>query len=76
MTRNLKRAALAVAAGAFLALALAATPLHADVAGLTPDSLTRTLRYMGCALGIAAAASGLGIAAAMVMCIHVLVTDF
>jgi hypothetical protein len=76
MSRNLKPAALAMAAGAFLALALAATPVRADVAGVTPDSMTRTLRYLGCAFGIAAAASGLGIAAAMAMCIHVLVTDF
>jgi hypothetical protein len=75
MTRHLTRGALAVAAGALLALALAATPLRADLGGASPDSWPRFFRYAGCALGIAGAASGFGVAAAVAMCLHVLVTE-
>ena len=75
MTRRLARGAFAAAAGALLALALTAGPLHADVGGVSPDSWARLFRYAGCALGIAAASTGLGIAAAVTMCLHVLVTE-
>ena len=75
MTRHLTRATLALAAGAVFALVLTATPLRADFGGPGPDSWSRLFRYAGCALGIAAATTGLGVTAAVVMCLHVLVTE-
>jgi hypothetical protein len=74
MMRRIARCAFAVTGGVLLALALTAGTLHADIAG-PPDSVTRLLRYAGCALGIAAATTGMGIAAAIVMCVHVLITE-
>ena len=75
MTRKLALGAFAAAAGTFLALTFTAGPLHADLGGVGPDSWARLFRYAGCALGIAAASTGLGVAAAVVMCLHVLVTE-
>ena len=75
MLRRIARSALLVIASGLVALAVCAGPLHADLGGPGTESLPRLLRYAGCALAIAAATSGLGIAAAVVMCVHVLVTD-
>lgn len=75
MIRRIARGAFAVTAGVLLALAFAAGPLHADLGGPSLDSWSRLLRYAGCALAIAAATTGLGIAAAVVMCVHVLITE-
>lgn len=68
-----KRVPLAVA----LALMLALAPLAAaqtDAAPEVQDGLARLLRYAGCALSIVAAPSGIGVAAATVLCL-VLVVD-
>ena len=75
MIRRIARTAFAVTAGVLVALAFAAGPLHADLGGPSPDSWGRLLRYAGCALGIAAATSGFGIAAAVAMCVHVLIAE-
>ena len=75
MTRHLTRGSLVVAVGALLVLAFAATAVRADIVGPGPDSWSRFFRYAGCALGIAAASTGLGVAAAVMMCLHVLVTE-
>jgi len=75
MTRRIARTAFTAAAVVLLALAFAAGPLHADLGGPSVDNAARLLRYAGCALGIAAAGSGLGLAAAIVMCIRVLATE-
>lgn len=76
MIRRIARCALLIAAFGLVALAFCAGPLHADLGGPGTESVPRLLRYAGCALAIAAATSGLGIAAAVVMCVHVFVTDF
>ena len=75
MIRKALRCALGVTAGVLLALAFCAGPLSADLGGPSPHSWARLFRYAGCALAIAAASSGLGVAAAVVMCLHVLVTE-
>ena len=74
MTRRIARTAFTAAAAVLLALAFAAGPLHADLGGPSLDSVPRLLRYAGCALAIAGASTGLGLAAAVVMCVHVLIT--
>ena len=76
MNRKSSLRLLSVAASVLLALALTASPLLADLGGPTPDSWGRLFRYAGCALGIAAATSGIGVAAAVALCLHVLVIDF
>lgn len=75
MNRKSTLGLLPVAASVLVALALTASPLLADLGGPTPDSWGRLFRYAGCALGIAAASSGIGVAAAVMMCLHVLVTE-
>ena len=74
MTRKIARTAFTAAAAVLLALAFAG-PLHADLGGPSLDSVARLLRYAGCALAIAGASTGLGLAAAVVMCVHVLITE-
>ena len=73
MTRTLANAALIVAAGGLLVMT--ATPLQADLGGVAPDSWSRLLRYAACALSIAAATTGLGVAAAVAVCLHLFVTE-
>ena len=75
MTRRIARTAFTTAGVVLLALAFAAGPLHADIGGPGTESWPRMLRYAGCALAIAAASSGLGLVAALVMCAHVLITE-
>lgn len=75
MTRNLTRGALAIAAGAILLSALSAGPLLADLGGVSPDSWARFFKYAGCAIAIAGASTGWGIAGAIAMCAHVFVTE-
>jgi citrate lyase beta subunit len=72
MIRRIARCSMAVTACALVALAFAAGPLHADLGGPSPDSWSRLLHYAGCALGIVAASTGLGLAAAVVACVRVL----
>ncbi len=69
-----KRAPLTVA----FALMLALAPLAAaqtDAAPEVQDGLGKLLRYAGCALSIAAAPSGLGVAAATVLCLALIVDE-
>ena len=54
-----------------LALAVMAAPLWAASQGLTTDSATKAFRYAACALGIAAASTGFGLAATVAMCLSV-----
>ena len=75
MIRKIARCAFAVTGGVLLALAFSAGPLHADLGVPATPSLPRLLRMAGCALAIAAATTGLGLCAAAVMCLHVLVTE-
>jgi hypothetical protein len=75
MIRRIVRSALACTAAALVALAFAAGPLHADLGGPGPDSLSRLLMGLGCALAIAAASSGFGLAAVLVTCVRVLIID-
>ena len=75
MNRTLARAWLAWPMAALLVLALTAAPLWAASQGYTTDSLTKTFRYAACALGIAAAATGLGIMAAGAMCLSILFAE-
>jgi len=75
MIRRIARCSMAVTACALVALAFAAGPLHADLGGPSPDSWSRLLLYAGCALGIAAASTGFGVAAAVVACVHVLILE-
>ena len=75
MTRRIARTAFTAAGVVLLMLAFAAGPLHADLGGPGTESWPQFLRYAGCALAIAGASTGLGLAAAVVMCIHVLVTE-
>jgi len=75
MIRRIARGALATTACVLIGLAIAAGPLHADLGGPSPDSWPRLLRYAGCAIAIAAASTGLGLAGAVVMCVHVLITE-
>jgi len=73
MFRRIARCALVITASTLLALAFVAGPLHADIGG--PDGSNPwplILAYAGCALSIAAASSGLGVAAAVVACIRIL----
>lgn len=76
MNRNLRHASLVVASIVIGALVLSVVPALADTAGVQQDSWGRLFRYAGCALGVAAATSGLGVAAAIMMCLHVMVIDF
>jgi hypothetical protein len=76
MIRRIARCTLVITAGALLALAFAAGPLHADIGAPSTNSWGQLFRYAGCALGIAAATTGLGLAAAVAMCLHVLTIDF
>ncbi len=75
MTRRIARPAFIAAAAVLFTLALVAGPLHADLGGPSTENVPRFLRYAGCALAIAGASTGLGVAAAVVMCLHVLVTE-
>jgi len=75
MTRRIARTAFSAAAVVLLALAFAAGPLHADLGGPGPETVPHLLRLAGCALAVAAATTGLGLAAAVVMCLHVLMTQ-
>jgi hypothetical protein len=75
MIRRITRTAFATTAGVLLALAFVAGPLHADIGGPGAESWTKLLNYAGCALGIAAAASGFGVAAAIVACVKILVLE-
>ena len=75
MILRIARGALAVTAGVLVALAISAGPLHADLGGPGLNSWARMLQYAGCALGIVTASTGFGMAAAVMMCVHVLVTE-
>ena len=57
---------------------LALAPLAAaqtDAAPEAQDGFFKLLRYAGCAMSIAAAPSGLGVAAATVLCLALLVDE-
>jgi hypothetical protein len=75
MIRRIARCAMAVTACALVALAFAAGPLHADLGGPSSDSWSRLLLYGGCALGIVAASTGLGLAVAVVACVRILILE-
>ena len=76
MFRRIARCSPAIAAGALLALALAAGSVYADIGGPVGDSWGRVLAYAGCALSLAAATTGLGVAAAAIACVRILTMTF
>jgi hypothetical protein len=75
MTRRIARTAFATAGAMLLALSFAAGPLHADLNGPGTESWTKLLAYAGCAISIAAASSGLGLAATIVMCVRLFIIE-
>ena len=75
MSRTLAKWWPALPLAALLALALTAAPLLASSTGLTTNSWTSALRYAACALGIAAAATPLGLMATVAMCLSILTAE-
>ena len=71
MTRNFGSRWLGWSVVALIALALTAAPLWAASQDPSMDSMTKALKYGACALGIAAAITGWGLAATVAMCLSV-----
>jgi hypothetical protein len=71
MTRIQARGWLAWSLVALFVLALTAAPLWAASQGVGAESWTKAFKYAACGLGIAAAATGLALAATVAMCLSV-----
>jgi len=74
-TRSKALASRLLLATALLALVLPATALASVGAGFTADGVGKVLRYLGCAVGIAAASTIGALAGAVIGCFILLATE-